>query len=56
MNGSIKGDNIIINNNNFNVPSNMFKIIIYKKNNQYYYICYVAENRPYYFNNISYHY
>ncbi len=45
INGSIKGKDRIFNGTKMNVPSHMFKIIIYNKNK---YVCFVAKNKPYY--------
>ncbi len=45
INGSIKGKERVFNGSKINVPSHMFKIIIYNKNK---YVCFVAKNKPYY--------
>ncbi len=45
INGSIKGKDKVFNGTKMNVPSHMFKIIIYNKNQ---YVCFVAKNKPYY--------
>ncbi len=50
INGSIKGKDRIFNGSKINVPSHMFKIIIYqdKKMKKNEYVCFVAKNKPYY--------
>ena len=50
INGSMKGKDRIFNGSKINVPSHMFKIIIYRdvKINKSYYVCFVAKNKPYY--------
>ncbi len=48
INGNIKGKDKVFNGSKMNIPSYMYKIIIYEKNNKNYYICFVAKNKAYY--------
>ncbi len=49
INGSISGKTKIFNNVQMNIPSYMYKIILYKKDDdKTYYLCFVAKNKPYY--------